>query len=146
MTSEHFFQAMKFDDPTHANAVASAKNPALALLLGRDPTKEMRKDWEKVKSDVMALALLCKFEQNPEARRVLLETGNAQIIEEAPGPWGAGEDGKGENKLGVLLMATRELLRQGNQAIQDRKLELIKAVGCDPRAELRDSRSLRRPR
>jgi hypothetical protein len=123
---------MKFatTDPAFSDAIRRAEDPGFALEMGRDRSRKLRSDWEEVKVDAMALAILLKFEQNPEARRVLLETGNAEIFEEAPDRfWGVGKPGeKGENKLGVLLMDTRKLLLQGNAAIAKRKQELTRKV------------------
>lgn len=61
----------------------------------------------------MRRALYAKFKQNPELRDLLLATGNALIVENAPGDryWGCGKDGTGLNRLGILLVELRDRLR-----------------------------------
>ncbi len=73
----------------------------------------MRDDWEAVKEDVMINALRKKF-QSPELRQMLLSTGKQELIENSPYDryWGCGRDGRGNNRLGKLLMQVREELRK----------------------------------
>jgi ribA/ribD-fused uncharacterized protein len=56
-----------------------------------------------VKDDLMRQALLAKFTQHPDLCAMLLRTGDARIVEHAPGDsyWGDGGDGSGKNMLGV---------------------------------------------
>jgi len=77
-------------------------------LLG--PLRSESPDWEEVKEDVMRRALRAKFTQHDDLRVLLLETGEAVIVENAPGDlyWGIGRDGTGKNRLGALLMELRE--------------------------------------
>jgi ribA/ribD-fused uncharacterized protein len=60
----------------------------------------------------MLHALRCKF-ADPELQVLLLSTGLRTLIENSPHDsyWGCGRDGKGENRLGVILMRVREDLR-----------------------------------
>lgn len=62
----------------------------------------------------MRRAVLRKFETHADIRKVLLDTGTEELVENAPGDvyWGCGADGSGQNKLGRILMATRTLLQQ----------------------------------
>lgn len=73
----------------------------------------IRPDWTTVRDDVMRTGLKAKFTQNPELRKKLLSTGSARLIENSPRDsyWGIGADGKGQNRLGCLLMELREELR-----------------------------------
>ncbi len=50
----------------------------------------------------MRRAVLRKFEEHADIRAVLLATGDAVIVENAPSDyyWGCGADGSGQNKLG----------------------------------------------
>jgi ribA/ribD-fused uncharacterized protein len=117
-TSEHYFQAQKFiPHEEHVEAVRLAKTPKQAAEIGRDRKRPLRKDWENIKEDVMREALLAKFRTHEDIRETLLNTGDAQIIENAPGDyyWGIGKNGSGKNRLGVLLMQIRELLRDEKQ-------------------------------
>jgi N-glycosidase YbiA len=112
-TSEHFFQAQKFVGTPHEDEVRKAKSPMIAARMGRSRQRPLRKDWEKVKDDVMRRAVLRKFETHAALRDILLGTGDEQLVENAPGDYyrGCGEDGSGKNMLGQILMEVRETLR-----------------------------------
>jgi N-glycosidase YbiA len=113
-TSEHYFQAQKFIGSSQFELVRLAPSPKEAADLGRDRTFPLRSDWNTVKDDLMARAVLRKFKIHPDIRRILIETGTEDIVEDAPGDyyWGCGVDRTGQNKLGLILMAVREQLRQ----------------------------------
>jgi hypothetical protein len=89
------------------------KTPKDAARMGRDRSRPLRSDWERVKDDIMRKAVLRKFETHADIREVLLSTGDAPIVENAPGDyyWGCGADGSGKNMLGQILMEVREILR-----------------------------------
>jgi ribA/ribD-fused uncharacterized protein len=112
-TSEHYFQAQKFVNESHAEDIRKAKSPMIAARMGRDRSKKLRKDWESVKDQVMLKAVRAKFEQHPELAETLLGTGEAQIIEHTANDryWGDGGDGTGKNMLGKILVRVREELR-----------------------------------
>lgn len=118
-TSEHAFAAAKADSRPGHDLVASQVSPGAAKMKGR--RVRLRADWEDVKFDVMWKVLRAKFEQNPEALRVLLETGDRPIYEGNTWDdriWGVTrsdrQDGSwvGRNALGIQLMALRKELRQ----------------------------------
>jgi ribA/ribD-fused uncharacterized protein len=113
-TSEHFFQAQKFNDRSHQGQIRKAKSPMTAARLGRDRKKKLRKDWESVKIGIMREAVLAKFTQHEDLRDVLLSTGDAKLVEHTSNDsfWGDGGDGSGENWLGRILMEVREKLRK----------------------------------
>jgi ribA/ribD-fused uncharacterized protein len=112
-TSEHYFQAQKFDDTRHQEAIRNEKSPIIAARMGRDRKKTLRPDWESVKVEMMKKALRAKFTQHKEIRSILLSTGDATIIEHTENDryWGDGGDGNGQNMLGKLLMEIRDELR-----------------------------------
>src|SRR5688572_15018034 len=91
-TCEHYFQVQKFAGTPHAEAIRAAKTPKLAAQMGRDRKRPLRKDWEGARLDVMRQGVLCKFQTHAELRELLLSTGDAQIIENAPHDyfWGMG--------------------------------------------------------
>ncbi|MGB1012444.1 MAG: NADAR family protein, partial [Thiolinea sp.] len=60
-TSEHYFQAMKFQDAKDRNEIQKAKTPMEAARKGRDRKRRLRRDWESVKEQVMRDAVLAKF-------------------------------------------------------------------------------------
>jgi len=106
---EHAFQAAKAVRKEDFDKICLAENPGKAKRLGK--TIPVREDWEKVKLRVMEDLLRQKF-SNPELRKALLETGDAELIE-----WNDWGDcwwgicrGIGENHLGRLLMKIREEL------------------------------------
>lgn len=120
LTSEHYFQAKKFAGTEHESTVRLASNAWMAAKEGRRRDKPMRKDWELVKEDVMYIALQAKFTQHEGLKATLLSTEDAELIEDSPIDWywGCGANGKGKNRLGVLLMRLREELREKD----DRKI------------------------
>lgn len=113
MTSEHYFQAQKFAETEFEEQVRLSATPMEAATKGRDRSKPLRKDWEEVKDDIMRRAVLEKFKANSDAKKILLSTGNEDIIEKTTKDyyWGCGEDGTGKNMLGKILMETRKILR-----------------------------------
>lgn len=111
-TSEHFFQAHKFDDPKHVEAIRRAKTPMIAARLGRDRKKKLRRDWDSIKVGVMREAVEAKFSQHESLRALLLSTGSSKIVEctENDSFWGDGGDGSGRNMLGRILCDVRTML------------------------------------
>lgn len=118
-TSEHYFQAQKFAGTDHVEAIRQAVTPTEATKMGRDRNRPLRSDWEDVKDSIMQRGVLHKFQTNKEIRQVLLSTGDEQIIEEAPHEeyWGSGKDGNGKNRMGQILMAVRQELRQSQEIL-----------------------------
>ncbi len=59
-------------------------------------------------------ACLAKFSQHSDLKQLLLDTGDAIIIEHTKNDnyWGDGGDGTGRNQLGKTLMRVRDTLRQ----------------------------------
>lgn len=114
-TVEHYFQGQKFveTDPPYAEKIRLAKSPKQAKTLGRSREHLIRADWEVMKDEVMHRAVLKKFQTHTDLRESLLATGDEDLIENAPTDyyWGAGRDGSGQNKLGQILMAVRNHLR-----------------------------------
>ena len=108
--NEAAFQAQK--QPERAHEFASLP-PNEAKRLGR--RVRLRPDWEAVKKRIMAEIVYAKFAQNPDLREKLLATGHAELIEGNTWNdtyWGVCR-GKGRNELGIILMQTRNELRNG---------------------------------
>lgn len=85
-------------------------NPQSAKRLGR--RIELRPDWEEAKYDVMYQVCKAKFSQNPELAKMLIDTGDAELVEGntwGDKIWGVC-DGVGENNLGRILMRVRSEL------------------------------------
>jgi ribA/ribD-fused uncharacterized protein len=113
-TSEHFFQAQKFNDRSHQDQIRKAKSPMIAARWGRDRKKKLRRDWESMKIGIMREAVLAKFTQHDDLRDILISTGDAKMVEHTSNDsfWGDGGDGSGENWLGRILMEVREKLSE----------------------------------
>lgn len=113
-TTEHFFQAMKFEDRRHQAAIRDANTPLIAARMGRDRKRKLRRDWERIKLGVMREAVEAKFRQHADLRALLLGTADALLVEHTDNDayWGDGGDGSGRNELGRILMAVRDVLRR----------------------------------
>lgn len=112
-TVEHYFQAQKFQGTRRADLIRRARTPLRAAELGRDRSTALRRDWERVKVDVMRRAVEAKFRTHADIREILLSTGDEVIVEDTVTDhyWGRGRTGTGKNKLGLILMRTRVKLR-----------------------------------
>jgi len=108
-TSEHYFQAMKFEGTEYFEELSKIEKPMDVARSGRDRNKPLRSDWESIKDEVMFEALKLKFDSNEDLRKILLSTGDAILVEHTSNDsyWGDGGDGSGKNKLGILLMRLR---------------------------------------
>jgi N-glycosidase YbiA len=112
-TSEHYFQAKKFEGTEYEEMVRTSATPAKAAELGRKRDLPLRTDWEQVKDHVMRTALRAKFTSHVELKDMLLQTGEEELVEATKSDyyWGCGTKGDGRNMLGVLLMELRSELR-----------------------------------
>lgn len=116
-TVEHYYQAQKFvgtADAALIPVIHLAQTPADAAALGRDCTRQVRPDWEQVKTQVMRLAVLKKFLTHPDIGAILISTGNQMLVENSQTDyyWGCGGDKTGDNHLGKILMSVRQEIRQ----------------------------------
>ncbi len=113
-TSEHYFQAMKFPhNKGLQDEIGLCATPGEAFKLAKENNSQKRDDWETVKEDIMLTALREKFKAGTDLAQVLLDTGNAHLIEDSPVDyyWGIGAYRTGYNRLGVLLMRVRAELQ-----------------------------------
>lgn len=109
-TLEHAYQAAKTTETEFRIAISACITPGDAKRMGRQIP--MRKNWERIKLDVMLGLLRQKFAEG-ELRAKLLATGDAHLEEgnkHGDMFWGT-VHGFGENHLGKLLMQVREELR-----------------------------------
>jgi len=105
---ENAYQAAKTLDTEERNKFTKC-NATSAKRLGRN--LKLRDGWEKVRVEIMAQLIHKKF-QYPELREKLIATGTAELVE---GNWWGDTfwgvcKGKGQNKLGSILMLIREVL------------------------------------
>lgn len=112
-TMEHYFQAMKFEGTAHFDKIRNCASPKQAKDLGQSRATPIRSDWDSVKEEVMLKGLREKF-KDPELKKILLGTGKKELVENSPYDqyWGIGSNGKGKNRLGVLLMQLRTELKE----------------------------------
>lgn len=136
-SSEHYYQAHKFDDQELFDLVASQTTCRDCYRTAWEHKDKWVDFWEKpyettavlsvplavsaaasvpfpllYKDAIMYSALQYKFEV-PELRAKLLETGQATLVEHAMRDYhfGIGSDGSGKNMLGLLLMNIRDSLK-----------------------------------
>lgn len=107
-TNEHWYAAHKTEDPNYFEHIRLSKGPKTAKRAGR--YFPLRSNWRDIKDEVMYKGLKMKFDQNSGIKAKLLGTGQAELIE---GNWWNDRywgvcKGKGQNKLGNLLMKLRE--------------------------------------
>lgn len=118
-TSEHYFQSQKFAGTVWEDKIRYAESPMKAAKMGRDKSKPLRSDWDKVRNIIMKRAVLQKFVSHKELKDLLISTGEEEIIEETVNDyyWGCGHDGTGANMLGKILMDVRTAIRLGSENI-----------------------------
>ncbi|KAJ7283143.1 hypothetical protein C8J57DRAFT_728497 [Mycena rebaudengoi] len=107
-TSEHLFQAFKFMDhhPDIAESIRTvSKSAKMVCEHSKTYKTQQHPDWDRTKVLKMEITLWHKFSQNPELKRLLLGTGDAELIHSTPGNfWGVG---KGRNEYGKALERVR---------------------------------------
>lgn len=109
--AEAAFQAQKTLDVDERERIAGMA-PGEAKRAGRRVA--LRPDWEDVKRTAMARIVSAKFRQDGNMARLLLATGNAELVEGNTWNdtfWGVC-NGKGQNWLGRILMALRQDMLQ----------------------------------
>ena len=74
-TVEHYFQAQKFEDGEYQQKIRIAHSPKEAADLGRSRSMPLRAEWEQVKDEVMAKAVLKKFQDTSRIGRVVVIYG-----------------------------------------------------------------------
>lgn len=109
--SEAPYQAAKTVIPYQIDEIHQAEKANDTRLLGQKVT--LRSDWDEVKYIVMKQVCTAKFVQCHDLRKILMSTGDEELIEDSPVDyyWGCGADGSGQNMLGKILMEIREELR-----------------------------------
>ena len=110
-TVEHYFQAQKFLDVETQERIRRAITPKQAREHGQSRSLNLRAGWDEMREEIMLSALRLKFSQ-PDARTLLLSTGDRMLVESSPFDyfWASGQDGSGQNRLGHLLMRVRREL------------------------------------
>lgn len=135
-TSEHAFQAAKFDydgapaiNAEYIEVIRNEPSPAKIFFLGRqkkiggfqwhvklsetiEKYKEakIRPDWDKQKYNIMKEIVRAKVSQHIKLQEHLLRTKDAYLVEHTSRDryWGDGGNGSGQNNLGKILMELRQ--------------------------------------
>jgi N-glycosidase YbiA len=115
-TVEHYYQAQKFQGTKFEYLMAeiqAAPTPELAAKIGRNCEYQPRPDWDLSKCEIMYRAVLLKFSNHLDIQQILLDTLDAEIVEDSPVDyfWGCGIDRTGANHLGRILMQVRDVLQ-----------------------------------
>jgi ribA/ribD-fused uncharacterized protein len=86
-TTEHWMMASKarvFDDQSTLHAILAAKTPREAKALGAAVQGYNEDVWAAVRRDFVVYGNIAKFDADLELRRMLLNTGNAVLVEASP--------------------------------------------------------------
>lgn len=119
-SAEHAYQAQKTLEDSWRTKIANLESASRAKQLGR--MVPLRPDWEEHKTDIMRNILRAKFDKHTYLATLLLQTGEAELIEGnywGDDFWGmvnAGGNLHGKNWLGKLLMEVRSELQRSNRA------------------------------
>lgn len=126
-TSEHAYQAGKpRKDEVRAWLMAAPSPSLLAMAAHGLYVWDVHPDWSKTKFDRMKRVLKEKFTQHADLQAILLETGDAVLVEVATVDstvnrlWGE-VNGVGKNMLGQLLMEVRDEIRALTSAAKPKK-------------------------
>lgn len=124
-SAEAMFQSYKTIDPEERKKFTKM-NPKQAKAAGRKV--QLREDWEDIKFDIMWYVVYQKFTQNDDLCKLLIKTGNADLIEgnnwhdsywgmcfkKVPCKDGDYEILHGENRLGLILRQIRDVMLDKN--------------------------------
>lgn len=115
-----FGKARLFGDPARADAILATADPGEQKRLGQQVAGFDQAVWDHWKVDIVHRGSMAKFGQNDGARRQLLATGDAMLVEANPRDWiwgvGLSADDKdiadpgawkGSNLLGRILTDVR---------------------------------------
>lgn len=120
-TAEHFYQSTKTDNQQQKKDILNASTPGRAKRLGR--RVDLSPNWEQTKDDAMLLAVRLKFNQNPDLAKLLMATGDSELIEGNQwhdNYWGACSCSRCQNRvknnrLGEILMRVRNELNKATR-------------------------------
>ena len=128
-TNEHFYVAMKINDPQVIDGknlevndareyIATIPTAGQVKRVGR--TLSVRKDWDDIKIKVMQYGVRQKFKKSESLKEMLLSTGDEELVE--GNYWHDNFFGsctcekcgnKGLNHLGEILMMVRDEIKRG---------------------------------
>lgn len=120
-TPEALYQACRFPKEPQVQArVLAERSPMAAKMKSREHGDTTRGDWDEIRVEVMRWVVRVKLVQHFDSfSEALRSTGEVPIVEESRNDrfWGAvpdGEELKGVNMLGELLMELRDDVVRGD--------------------------------
>lgn len=118
-------KAKLFHDSASYTAILRETDPQVCKKLGKGVKPFDVHTWDKVKYEIVKAGNRAKYEQNPDLKKELLDTGNAILAEASPRDWiwGIAMDAAtaartdpfywpGQNLLGHILMELRDEFRR----------------------------------
>ena len=130
--TEQYFQhkkALFFNDHKSANKILRTRSPSQQKKLGRYVKGYDETRWREVRSNVMEMGCLAKFQQNQNAKEQLLSTGDAKLAECGPTDkiWAIGltladhralnpKKWTGQNLMGTVLEKVRDIIRSEDES------------------------------
>ncbi|KEI69919.1 NADAR family protein [Endozoicomonas elysicola] len=124
-TAEHYFQCAKFKVGSSSwSTIKNNPSPDHARVHAGNHFKPHNPDclhggnghaWGAEKDRVMWKTLTHKAVDDLQYRTELIGTGNSVLFENSPVDyyWGIGQNGSGQNTLGYMHMAIRDMIRRG---------------------------------
>jgi ribA/ribD-fused uncharacterized protein len=111
--NEYLYQAQKHRGTPYYDELFAAPNAWSAMKMGRVKPVSVP-NWDDLKDDNMRVVNFLKFIQHPDLGEQLTSTGLDRIVEAGghDSYWAEGPDGKGLNRLGIILMEIRTLLQR----------------------------------
>lgn len=112
MTSEHAYQAAKFDDVEVTDLIHKSLSAHDSKKIAHTYKNKIKSNWDEIKISVMEDLIRAKISMHPFIRQNLIESGNRVIMEDSHKDsfWGRGVDFQGRNELGKVWMRIREEL------------------------------------
>lgn len=114
MTSEHAYQWKKFSasHPDIAEEIFNSTSAYMTKKISDAHAGDVIPEWHQQKAEVMEEILRAKLAQHEKVKKLLIESGTREIIENSPADtfWGIA-DGSGENRMGKLWMKLRDELK-----------------------------------
>ncbi|KAJ7155450.1 DUF1768-domain-containing protein [Mycena crocata] len=137
-TSQHLFQAFKFDGlhPDLAEKIRTASTAELAFNIAHANKAFVRTDWFSVNVAKMEEALFNKFSQHPLLQQELLSTGDSELYQDSTNSfWGVGSDLLGCNELGQALERVRQKLGGARAPVR----KVLECQNCRKKPRARES-------
>lgn len=92
--------------------------------------KYFREEKDELYNETMYNGLFQKIKQNPQAKQILLESGNSIIVYQSENVFlGVNSKGEGQNRIGSMLMKIRTVIQKEVKEENERKLRELIQLG-----------------